>query len=146
MVWHLHLMMLEPHAAGIRGKLQSPTESLGPSKRLPTKGFRLEELMKTLVFALCFLGCASAAFGQAAGVLSYEPQVIQPTTHPQHAGPQAMSVEQNLLISSGYVSAKGERPVWEFASFRTIEPFGDTARLLRKEHASAKKAKKIWEN
>ena len=115
-------------------------------KPLPAEGFSLEELMKTLVFALCFLVCASAAFGQAAGVLSYEPQVIQPTTHPQHAAPQGMSIEQNLLISSGYVSAKGERPVWELVSLKTAEPLGDIARGLRQEHASARKAKKIWEN
>lgn len=102
--------------------------------------------MKTVIFAICFLVCVNAAFGQAVGVLSNEVQVIQPLTHPQHASPRMMGVEQNLLISSGYVSAKGERPLWEFASLTPSQPLGDTARMFRKEHATVKRAKKVWEN
>ncbi len=104
--------------------------------------------MKTVMIALsvCFFLCATAAFGQVGGVLSNEPQIIQPASHPQHASPQEMSLERSLLISSGYVTAKGERPLWEFGVVKPTVPLGDTARLLRQEHATAKKAAKVWEN
>jgi len=40
--------------------------------------------MKTTFFAFCFL-CATAAFGQTAGVLSNNPQPTEVPDHPQHA-------------------------------------------------------------
>lgn len=103
--------------------------------------------MKLTILALvvCCL-CATAAFGQAVNVLSNEPQIVEPISHPQHAAPQNMLTEQSLLITSGYVAARGERPLWEFATLTPSVPLGDTARLLRQEHAAVKKSKKVWEN
>jgi hypothetical protein len=106
--------------------------------------------MKTTVLALCFL-CALAAFGQSAangvyGSLSSQPVVIEFPSHVEHASPQPMAPQQSLLISSAYIHARGERPLWEVAPATYSLPLGDAARLLRKEHAAAKKAKIIWEN
>jgi hypothetical protein len=99
--------------------------------------------MKTTVFALCFL-CATGALGQSVGnVLSNEPQVIEPVSHPQHASQHPMATEQNLLETSGFTYEKGERPLWEFATVSTPVPLGDTARMFRKEHATAKKAQLV---
>ena len=103
--------------------------------------------MKTVITALCFLLFATAAFAQVGGsALSNEPQILRLPSHPQHASTVAMAPEQTLLISSGYVMATGERPLWEFAVLKPVVPLGDTARLLRQEHATAKKATKVWEN
>lgn len=103
--------------------------------------------MKTTLFAMLFL-CATAAFGQAAGVgISNEPQPISIPSHQQHASQQAMQSEQSLLITSyGETSARGERPLWEAGAKPPAEvPLGDIARLLRNQHAVVKKAVKTLE-
>ena len=38
------------------------------------------------------------------------------------------------------VSAHGVRPLWEVAKPAYVAPLGDSARMLRQEHMSAKKA------
>ncbi|HEY7616048.1 MAG TPA: hypothetical protein VH744_04535 [Terriglobales bacterium] len=104
--------------------------------------------MKTTLIALCVL-CATAAFGQAVSggsALSNYPQATQFVSHPEQAAPKAMASQQNLLITSGSVHARGERPLWEVVPARQITSLGETARILRKEHANAKKATIIWEN
>jgi hypothetical protein len=104
--------------------------------------------MKTALLAVC-LFCATAAVGQTAyggTVLSSEPQVFRVFSHPEHASQQIMAQEQDLLGRSGYVYARGERPLWEVAPEPNVIPLGDVARLLRKEHAAAKKAEIVWEN
>jgi hypothetical protein len=101
--------------------------------------------MKTTLFAMLLLGTASA-FGQAASVaFSSEPQPIRMPSHQQRASQQPMQAEENLLISSyGNTSATGERPLWEAGAKPPAEtPLGDIARLLRMQHATAKKAVKV---
>ena len=112
----------------------------------PTPGFHdLEIAMKTTLFALFFL-CATAALGQSAASLSNEPQVIQIPSHNLHASQIPMQQERTLLITSSTVYARGERPLWEFASPAPVEtPLGDLARLLRNQHAIARKATKVVE-
>ena len=101
--------------------------------------------MKTTLFAL-FLLCATAALGQSAGYLSNEPQLFQIPNHTQHASQGPMQQEQTLLINSNNVYGRGERPLWEFAStVPAAIPLGDIARLLRNQHAIAKKATKVVE-
>ncbi|HXM23184.1 MAG TPA: hypothetical protein VN948_18140 [Terriglobales bacterium] len=98
--------------------------------------------MKTTLFLLCFL-CATTALGQSftASALSNEIQPLQMVSHPAHASQHAMAAEQNLLDNSSYVYAQGERPLWEVASpVSRATPLGDVARMLRQEHATAKKA------
>jgi hypothetical protein len=58
----------------------------------------------------------------------------------------ATGTEQNLLITSAYTYARGVRPLWEFAPASMEVPLGDMARLLKKEHASAKKSETVWVN
>ena len=103
--------------------------------------------MKTTLFALLFLG-ATAAFGQTAGsAIPMEPQPIQIPSHPERASQHAMQAEESLLISAnGDFSARGERPLWEAGAKPPAEvPLGDVARLLRSQHATAKKARKTLE-
>jgi hypothetical protein len=102
--------------------------------------------MKSVLVALCFAFCVSAAFGQIGSVLSNEVQPIQPISHPQHASQQSMSVERDLLIPSTPISARGERPLWEFASATPETPLGDIARMLRQERLELPKSKKVWAN
>jgi len=104
----------------------------------------MEIAMKTTLFALLFL-CATTAFGQAGGsVISNEPQPLQIQSHQQHASPSFLQCEQTLLIASGSTYGRGERPLWEFAGKAIAEiSLGDAARLLRNEHALAKKAVKV---
>jgi hypothetical protein len=44
------------------------------------------------------------------------------------------------------VQAHGVRPLWEVAQPAYVTPLGDSARLLRQEHMSAKKAEIVWTN
>jgi len=100
--------------------------------------------MKTMLFALCFLG-ATAAFGQATGaVLSAEPMILQLPNHPATAVQHLMGDERNLLGTSYPTSAQGELPLWEVMPLSRTTPLGDVARAYRKEHAAIKKADKIW--
>jgi hypothetical protein len=104
--------------------------------------------MKTTLFVLCLFG-ATTAFGQAVGVgsaLSSQPVITEFVSHPEHAGSHAMGQEQNLREQAGYVYAQGERPLWDVVRASRALPLGDAARVLRKEHASAKKAQIVWEN
>jgi len=104
--------------------------------------------MKTVISALCFF-CATAAMGQAVAggaVLNSQPIVYSFPEHTQHATPQPMAQEQNLLGSSTYGYARGERPLWEVAALPPAVPLGDVARMVRKEHATVKKASVVWEN
>lgn len=97
--------------------------------------------MKTTIFLLCLLS-ASAALGQsyAPAALSNETQPLQMNSHPLRAAQHALAAEQNLLDSSGYVYAQGEKPLWEVAPVKVAVPLGDVARFYREEHLTAKKA------
>jgi hypothetical protein len=103
--------------------------------------------MKTTLLLVCLL-CAPAAWGQSAvgATLNSQPQVFQVPSHPAQASPQPMAREQNLLGHSGFNYAQGERPLWEVAPKSYVMPLGDAARVLRKAHATAKKADIVWEN
>jgi hypothetical protein len=57
-----------------------------------------------------------------------------------------MLSEQSLLGTSTYVTAHGERPLWEFAPKVVEVPLGDIARTLRKERQIAKKSAAVFEN
>jgi hypothetical protein len=100
--------------------------------------------MKTL-FAM-FILCAATAFGQS--VLSNQPQVIQPASHPLHAEHSDLACEKPLVGGgpATYTYAQGERPLWEFGSpSPEPTPLGDVARANRREKQSAKKAEMILE-
>jgi hypothetical protein len=102
--------------------------------------------MKTTLIVL-FIFCAAAAFGQTAGVLPNQPQIIELPDHPQHAAPHAMATEQSIVggASDTYTVATGERPLWEFGPVKEEPSLGDVARAYRKEKMTAKKAEIIFE-
>lgn len=102
-------------------------------------------MTKTIFCAVCLL-CATAGYGQSAGVLSNLAQPLQMADHPQHAAQHAMATEDNLLGNSAYSYAKGEVPLAELTSPMYEVPLGDIARAYRKEHASTAKAAKVSEN
>jgi hypothetical protein len=98
---------------------------------------------------LSFVLFASLTWGQSAGpsVVNGQPQPLRMPSNTQHASNVPMSTEQNLLGSTAYSSAKGERPLWEVAPppAPTV-PLADTARALRTQHEFAKKAVYVREN
>lgn len=102
--------------------------------------------MKATLFALLIL-CASGALAQTIGtaVLSSEPVVVQFPSHPARAAQRPLAAEQNILFTASNSYAQGERPLWEVAKPVPEIPLGDIARMLREEHASAKKAVKVLE-
>jgi hypothetical protein len=103
--------------------------------------------MKINVLALCLLFSASVAFGQTNGsLLNSQPSMIEFSSHESSASPHSMGAEKNLLDSPGNTWAQGERPLWEVAPVSHPTPLGDSARVLKKEHAAAKKADLIWNN
>src|ERR1700733_7728282 len=99
--------------------------------------------MKTAIFIFC-LFCASAALGQA-GATGAIATPIAMAEHPIHAEQHDMARPQNIYEHSDYTYAQGERPLWEFGTISHPVPLGDIARVLRKEHALARKADIIWE-
>lgn len=104
--------------------------------------------MKTtlfVLFGLC-LACATAAFGQTAALRSNEPVMVEFASHRARATQKAMGAEQNLLEQSGFISARGERPLWEFATPLQVTPLGDSARMLKKAHETVKKTDIVWNN
>ena len=60
--------------------------------------------------------------------------------HPLHATQTPLAEEQDLRERSTYVYAQGERPAWEFMPAPRFVPIADVARMLRDQHATAKKA------
>jgi len=96
--------------------------------------------MKTTFLILIVL-LSAAAFGQNAGVIPNQPQLIQVPDHPQHASAQGMASESSLVGGgpNTYSYAQGERPLWEFGPVSDPVPLGDVARAFRKERENAKK-------
>ena len=104
--------------------------------------------MRITVLLLCVM-CASLAWGQysaGVGVLSNQPQMPVMQDHPGHAAQHEMGSELSILGSHSFTVASGEIPLWEVAPKVVHVPLGDTARVLRQEHAAAKKAQRVWEN
>jgi len=102
--------------------------------------------MKTTLFAL-FLLCASAALGQSVGasVLNNEPVIVQVPSHQARATQHPLAEERSILFTSTATYARGERPLWEVAKPAPEVPLGDVARMLRQQHATAKKAVMVLE-
>jgi len=103
--------------------------------------------MKMAVLAICILG-SSAAFAQAASRSSVSAQTQQYVfeTHPEHASRQALRSSEELNGNEVMIYAQGERPLWEVATPVHEVPLGDSARALRREHATVKKAARYWQN
>lgn len=99
--------------------------------------------MKTTLVAL-FILVAASAFGQS--VLSNQPQIIEPASHPLHAEQHSLASETPLVGGGAYTYAQGERPLWEFGSPNPAPtPLGDVARAYRREKLAAKKAEIVFE-
>jgi hypothetical protein len=79
-------------------------------------------------------------------VLSAQPQVFTIADHPQHAFQAPLAPDQDLREQSSITSARGERPLWEFMPPPPFVPIADIARLIRNEHAQARKAVKVLNN
>jgi hypothetical protein len=110
----------------------------------------LEINMKTALLMFCFL-CTTAALGQTVGGFLNGPTMnatVQMAGHAAHASAQPMAREQSLLEgSSGVYIAHGEIPLAEVPlPEKPAIPLGDTARLLKKQHETAKKAQFVYEN
>jgi hypothetical protein len=107
--------------------------------------------MKTTFLLLgLYLLSTAAADGQSVygggATLSSQPQIFEIPSHTLRAAQKPMGHSENLLGDSGFVYAQGERPLWEFSFPTRVVPLGDTARMLKKEHATEKKADIVWQN
>ncbi len=103
--------------------------------------------MKKTLFVLCLLS-ATAAFAQnytLGGSRNSDPVIYDVPSHPAHADYVPMSPERNILGSSSYASAQGERPASDFPQAEPIS-LGAAARELRKQHAQVKKSRVVWIN
>lgn len=65
--------------------------------------------------------------------------------HSLRAVRHSLAPEYDLREAGGIEMAHGELPAWEVLSPAAETPLGDVARDYRKEHASAKKARIVWE-
>jgi hypothetical protein len=101
--------------------------------------------MKTTFLVLCLL-LTTAAFGQYGSSRSSQPTPYESPSHPEHAAVHALAAEQYVLGGTSYLSAQGERPAWDLPHASAAPSLGETARILRKEHAKLKKARFVFEN
>jgi hypothetical protein len=92
--------------------------------------------MKTALCVLCLL--SAGAQGQETSGNS-RPNIGSPHHHIQPA-------RRATHANSGSASAHSERTYREAAPTNAEAPLGDTARTLKKKHATAKKARKRFEN
>ena len=104
-----------------------------------------------LIFGLFCVLCATGAFGQSTvggAALSSEPRMISFPAHSARAKQQALALTQDLLEKTGFIVVKGDHPLEGIAPLPApvVEPLGDTARMLRKEHEVSRKADVFWEN
>jgi hypothetical protein len=102
--------------------------------------------MKITLFVLLIL-CTAAAFGQAAPVISSQPQITAFQEHPLHAQTHSMATETPIVGTDedAYSYAKGEQPLWQFGSDSRPVPLGDVARAYRYKKSTAKKAEVVLE-
>jgi len=103
--------------------------------------------VKAPLFLLFCVVSTTAALGQVGpGAAPLASTYVVPD-HPMHASPTSLPQAQSLFQGSGLVTiAQGELPLWEVAPKHKEIPLGDAARQERKEHATAKKARVVWEN
>jgi hypothetical protein len=102
--------------------------------------------MKTAFLILCLL-LTTAAFGQHSGASrSNQAQPYQPPSHPEEATVHALATEHYVLSGRSYTSAQGERPAWDLPQAPPAPSLGETARILREQHARVKKARCVLEN
>jgi len=105
--------------------------------------------MKKLFFLAVVCGfCATGAVAQVGGSVMSAPTTspFTVTGHIQRAGQTPMASTQYLIGHFSTMSAKGERPLWEFMTSPVEVPLGDVARQIKKEHEGAKKAAFVWVN
>ncbi len=95
---------------------------------------------------LCFAGMAFGQSAIGASGMSAEPTIYEFQSHAGHASQQGMGQQQDIMEQSVNVQAHGVRPLWEVATPAYVVPLGDSARMLKKEHTSAKKAEIVWNN
>ncbi len=103
--------------------------------------------MKKILFVLC-LALTTVAVAQnnvGGNSLNSQVQSYSFSSHPQHAAYAPMSQEQNILASSSYSSASGDRPASDFPQPESVS-LGVAARELREQHAPVKKARVVWIN
>ncbi len=100
-------------------------------------------LLTLLIF--CVLSSTSL-FAQYASV-NAEAHPLVMASHEQHASEGNLSPQRDLYVRTATAMAQGERPLWEFQLPAKPQPtpLGDVARLYRQQHATAKKAVKIFE-
>jgi hypothetical protein len=102
-------------------------------------------MMKTGLLVLCLL-FTSTAFAQASLGSAAMSSQVQFAVHDERATQLPLAQEQSLLANSSYFFAQGERPLWEVQPLSHAVPLGDVARMLKKEHETAKKAEIVWNN
>ena len=93
--------------------------------------------MRTIFCVLCLLSAIAAwgqvASGNSAVTTSTRPHEIQQARHAKYA-------------NSPDASARREKPHREAMPPNAEVPLGDSARTLKKKHATAKKARTVLEN
>ena len=107
---------------------------------------RMTVSVKTALFLGFCLASATGALGQSAIGYAAMSSTFVPADHVMHASTVPMAQSQSLFQSAGVTVAQGEMPLWEAVPERPEIPLGDAARRERKEHASVKKARKVFEN
>jgi len=104
-------------------------------------------LATSAILAICLLS-GTVAFAQSYGTSSYissEAHSYQFSSHPAQATYTALSSGQGVVGGSSYTSARGERPLSEFAQAEAVS-LGTIARELKKQHAELKKSRTVWVN
>jgi len=106
--------------------------------------------MKTIFLIPLLLLLGVGAFGQCCqstfgGGGPQMESAWAPPDHSLRAEPHGLSAERDLREHGGVSMARGELAAWEVLSPAVEIPLGDVARDYRKAHASARRARIVWE-
>jgi hypothetical protein len=103
--------------------------------------------MKTAFLVLSLLGTTLAFGQQPAGPVGGRSHSYQAPSHPAHATAQALATERYLLGTTNYYSVRGHMRTWDLPQAPTpTRSLGESARILREEHAKLTKARVVFEN
>jgi hypothetical protein len=101
--------------------------------------------MKKTLLVLCLLSTTAALAQYSANSLNNQVTIPQFQSHEAHANYAPMSAEQNILATTSFASARGDRPASDFPHVEGVS-LGAFAREYRKQHAELRKSRVVWIN
>jgi len=101
--------------------------------------------MKKTLLLLCLFATTAVYAQYFPASVNSQVNIPRFDSHDAHANYAPMAAEQNILGTTSFVSAQGERPASDFPHAEAVS-LGAYAREFRKQHAQLKKSRVVWIN